>query len=58
MSGQLEDRLALVIGATRCIGKGTVKRFLQEGANVVIGDIGDAGQTFKRTTEALLASTA
>ena len=43
MSGRLEDRVALVIGAARGIGKGIVERFLQEGANVVIGDLEDAG---------------
>lgn len=42
MSGRLENRSALVIGAARGIGKGIVERFLQEGANVVIGDLDDA----------------
>jgi 3-oxoacyl-[acyl-carrier protein] reductase len=42
MSGRLENRAALVIGAARGIGRGIAERFLEEGANVVIADRDDA----------------
>jgi 3-oxoacyl-[acyl-carrier protein] reductase len=51
MSGRLDNRVALVIGAARGIGRGIAERFLEEGANVVIADRDDAaGQA---TAEAL-----
>jgi 3-oxoacyl-[acyl-carrier protein] reductase len=38
MTGRLEGRTALVIGAARGIGKGVAKRFAEEGAKLVLGD--------------------
>jgi 3-oxoacyl-[acyl-carrier protein] reductase len=38
MSGRLEHRSALVIGAARGIGAGIVERFREEGAEVVLAD--------------------
>ena len=38
MSGRLQNRVALVIGAARGIGEGIAQRFVDEGAKVVIAD--------------------
>ena len=38
MSGRLNGKTALVIGASRGIGRGIVIRFIEEGANVVLAD--------------------
>lgn len=39
MSGRLSGKSAVVIGAAGGIGEGIAERFVEEGANVVIGDI-------------------
>ena len=38
MTGRLQDRVALVIGAARGIGEGIARRFAEEGAKLVIAD--------------------
>ena len=45
MAGRLEGKVAVVTGGCSGIGLATVRRFAQEGATVVIGDLSDdAGQ--------------
>ena len=41
MSGRLQDKVAVVTGGCSGIGLATVRRFAEEGARVVIGDIAD-----------------
>ena len=50
MSGRIEGKIALVVGAAQGIGEAIAKRFVEEGAKVVIADVLDeAGQaTAKR----------
>ncbi len=43
MAGRIEGRVAVVTGGCSGIGLATVRRFAEEGAKVVIGDIDDAG---------------
>lgn len=38
MSGRLQDRVALIVGAARGIGAGIAERFIEEGAKIVIAD--------------------
>jgi 3-oxoacyl-[acyl-carrier protein] reductase len=58
MTGRLEGKTAIIVGASRGIGKGTAIRFIEEGANVVLADweaeagqatAGEIGATFIRT---------
>jgi 3-oxoacyl-[acyl-carrier protein] reductase len=42
MAGRLEKRVAVLIGAARGIGLGIARRFVEEGARVVIGDTQEA----------------
>jgi NAD(P)-dependent dehydrogenase (short-subunit alcohol dehydrogenase family) len=42
MSGRLDGKVAVVTGGCSGIGLATVRRFLEEGAQVVVGDLDDA----------------
>ncbi len=42
MSGRLDGKVAVVTGGCSGIGLATVRRFLEEGAKVVVGDVDDA----------------
>ena len=45
MSGRIEGKIALVVGAAQGIGEAIATRFVEEGAKVVIADVLDeAGQ--------------
>ncbi len=42
MAGRLDGRVAVITGGCSGIGLATVRRFLEEGATVVVGDLDDA----------------
>jgi NAD(P)-dependent dehydrogenase (short-subunit alcohol dehydrogenase family) len=48
---RLQDRVAIVTGAARGIGRGIASEFVKEGAKVVLADVDD--ETAKRTEEEL-----
>jgi NAD(P)-dependent dehydrogenase (short-subunit alcohol dehydrogenase family) len=41
MTGRIQDRVAVITGGCSGIGLATVRRFVEEGAKVVIGDLSD-----------------
>ncbi len=42
MAGRIQDRVAVITGGASGIGLATARRFVEEGAKVVIGDVNDA----------------
>jgi NAD(P)-dependent dehydrogenase (short-subunit alcohol dehydrogenase family) len=49
MAGRLDGKVAVVTGGASGIGEGTVRRFVEEGAQVVIADLQDgAGETLAK----------
>ncbi|TIM61843.1 MAG: SDR family NAD(P)-dependent oxidoreductase, partial [Mesorhizobium sp.] len=45
MTGRIEGKVAVIVGAARGIGKGIARRFTEEGASLVLADSeAEAGQ--------------
>ena len=40
--GRLDNKVAIITGGASGIGEGTVRRFVAEGAKVIIADVQDA----------------
>ncbi|MBS3651073.1 SDR family oxidoreductase [Pseudaminobacter sp. 19-2017] len=58
MAGRIQDKVALIIGAARGIGKGIAQRFAEEGARLVLADSEDeAGQATAKEFGALFIHT-
>ena len=58
MTGRLEGRIALVVGAARGIGKGIAERFAEEGARLVLADTSaEAGQATAKQFGAIFVRT-
>ena len=47
MTGRLQNKTAIITGAGSGIGEATAKRFVQEGANVVIAEINSAFKNYE-----------
>ena len=45
MSGNLEDKVAIVTGAARGLGKEYAERLAEEGVAIVVGDVRDCSET-------------
>jgi NAD(P)-dependent dehydrogenase (short-subunit alcohol dehydrogenase family) len=52
--GRVQDRVAVVTGATQGLGRAIAERLAQEGAAVALGDVNEAG--LARTAESIRAS--
>lgn len=58
MTGRLQGKVALVIGAARGIGRGIAERFAEEGARLVLGDMdSEAARTTARDLDAAFVAT-
>ena len=58
MTGRLEGRTAVVTGGASGIGEGTVRLFVEEGANVVVADLQDEAGAALEPEEARALATA